>query len=57
VLVKPDSGNLREIKKMVGKGSLIGKISKVFSFNDIKKAHVMSQKGGFSGKLVLKDWI
>jgi len=42
---------------MVGKGSLIGKISKVFSFNDIKKAHVMSQKGGFSGKLVLKDWI
>lgn len=56
VIVKPNSGNLSEIRKMVENKGLKGRISKVFSFNDIQKAHLMSQKGGFNGKLVLKDW-
>ena len=56
-MVKPNSENLSEIKKMVEKENLKGRISKVFNFNDIQKAHIMSQKGGFSGKLVLKNWI
>ena len=57
VIVKPNSENLNEIKKMVEKENLKGIISKVFNFNDIQKAHILSQKGGVCGKLVLKNWI
>ena len=55
VIVKPNSDNLREIKQLVENGKLKGQVTKIFDFEQIKEAHEMSQNGGFSGKLVLKN--
>ena len=54
VVVKPDSNALSTIKQMAENEKLKGQVSKIFELEQIKEAHEMSQKGGFSGKLVLK---
>lgn len=54
VIVKPDAENLTIIRQMVENKELKGQVSKVFNLDDVKEAHLMSQNGGYSGKLVLK---
>jgi len=54
VIVKPDANILSTIKQMVEDGEIKGQISKTFDLEQIKEAHMMSQTGGFSGKLVVK---
>jgi NADPH:quinone reductase-like Zn-dependent oxidoreductase len=54
VTVKPNSNALNTIKQMVENEKLKGQVAKTFDLEQVKEAHEMSQKGGFSGKLVLK---
>ena len=53
VIAKPDANILSTIKQMVENGEIKGQISKIFDLEQIKEAHVMSQTGGFNGKLVV----
>ncbi len=39
---------------MVENNEVKGLVSKIFNLEQVKEAHEMSQKGGFTGKLVLK---
>ena len=54
VMTAPDSYILNTIKKMVEDEKIKGQIFKIFNLDQIKEAYEMSEKGGFSGKLVLK---
>ncbi len=54
VIVAPNSNSLAIIRDMVEKKELKGHIFKMFSIDQIKEAHELSQKGGFRGKLVIK---
>lgn len=54
VVVKPNTEDLTRIKQMVEDKELKGQVSKIFNLQEVKEAQLMSQNGGFYGKLVLK---
>ncbi|OYT16316.1 MAG: zinc-binding alcohol dehydrogenase [Bacteroidetes bacterium 4572_77] len=54
VVVKPNTEDLTRIKQMVEDEELKGQVSKIFNLQEVKEAQLMSQNGGFYGKLVLK---
>jgi NADPH:quinone reductase-like Zn-dependent oxidoreductase len=53
VMVKPDNSTLVTLKNMVEKEALKPYIFKSFMLEEIKEAHLLSQKGGFCGKLTV----
>ena len=54
VMAKPDPKQMDKIKDLIEAGKIKAKISKVFPLNKIADAHEMSEKGGYSGKIVIK---
>ena len=54
VIVKPNSDSLDIIKKMIEDNEVKAIVSKIFNLDQVKEAHELSQKGGFTGKLVIK---
>ncbi|MBT3574466.1 MAG: NAD(P)-dependent alcohol dehydrogenase [Candidatus Marinimicrobia bacterium] len=54
VMNSPNSKTLSEIKSMVENNQIRGHVSKVFKLEDVREAHDLSERGGFTGKLVLK---
>lgn len=54
VMAKPDQKNMDKIKDLIEAGKIKATIAKVFPLNKIVDAHEMSQKGGYSGKIVIK---
>ena len=46
--------DLNAIRKMVQEGKLKPQIAKVFTMDQIKDAHILSEKGRVVGKIVIK---
>jgi NADPH:quinone reductase-like Zn-dependent oxidoreductase len=54
VIAGPDSSILESVKQLVESDKVKSNVSKVFKLEEIKEAHELSEKGGFSGKLIVK---
>jgi len=54
ILVKPSSGDLNTLKEMVEEGYLIPVVEEVYPLEKVREAHMRSETGRVTGKIVLR---